>query len=68
MYSSFTAYLEHDDYNVILVDWEPLASSTFYLGPMQNTGRVGRDAGRFIDYLVKETGFNTKDIHFIGTH
>lgn len=61
-----SAYLENEDYNVILVDWEPLASSTFYLGPMQNTARVGSETGQFIDYLVKETGLKTEDVHFIG--
>ncbi|XP_012523445.1 pancreatic triacylglycerol lipase isoform X2 [Monomorium pharaonis] len=60
------AFLTHGDYNVILVDWEPLAASTFYLGPMQNTVRVGNDAANFIDFLVKETGLKTEDVHFIG--
>ncbi|XP_070164926.1 pancreatic triacylglycerol lipase [Polyergus mexicanus] len=60
------AFLTHGDYNVILVDWEPLAASTFYLGPMQNTVRVGTDAANFINFLVKETGLKTKDVHFIG--
>ncbi|XP_011307696.1 phospholipase A1-like [Fopius arisanus] len=60
------AYLRRGDYNVILVDWEPLASSTFYLGPMQNTGKVGKQAGLFIDFLIQETGIRSVDIHFIG--
>ncbi|KAK2578055.1 hypothetical protein KPH14_008470 [Odynerus spinipes] len=59
-------YLQHGDYNVILVDWEPLAASTFYLGPMQNTVRVGKDAANFIDYLVAETDLKAEDIHFLG--
>lgn len=54
------------EYNIIMVDWEPLASSTFYLGPMQNTGKVGNQAGRFIDFLIQETGARTQDIHVIG--
>lgn len=48
------------------MDWEPLAASTFYLGPMQNTAKVGADAARFIDLTVKQTGLKTKHIHFIG--
>lgn len=67
LYFSQTAFLTHGDYNVILVDWEPLAASTFYLGPMHNTARVGTDAANFIDFLVKETGLKTEDVHFIGT-
>ncbi|XP_017879113.1 pancreatic triacylglycerol lipase-like [Ceratina calcarata] len=59
-------YLKHYDYNVIMVDWQPLAASTFYLGPMRNTGRVGKVAAEFIDFLVKETGTNTENIHFLG--
>ncbi|XP_015190440.1 PREDICTED: pancreatic triacylglycerol lipase-like isoform X3 [Polistes dominula] len=60
------AYLQHDDYNIILVDWEPLAASTFYLGPMQNTVSVGKDAANFIDFLVSETGLRVEDVHFLG--
>ncbi|XP_015115611.2 pancreatic triacylglycerol lipase [Diachasma alloeum] len=60
------AYLRKGDHNVILVDWEPLASSTFYLGPMQNTWKVGKQAGIFIDFLAQETGAIPGHIHFIG--
>ena len=49
------------------MDWEPLAASTFYLGPMHNTARVGTNAANFIDFLVRETGLKTEDVHFIGT-
>ncbi|CAK9795090.1 Pancreatic triacylglycerol lipase (Fragment) [Anthophora quadrimaculata] len=59
-------YLQHYDYNVIMVDWQPLAASTFYLGPMQNTKKVGETVAEFIDFLVKETGLKTTDIHFLG--
>lgn len=60
--------MQHDDYNIILVDWEPLAASTFYLGPMQNTVRVGKDAANFIDFLVSETDLKAEDVHFLGMH
>ncbi|XP_046417340.1 pancreatic triacylglycerol lipase isoform X2 [Neodiprion pinetum] len=60
------AWLAQGEYNVFLVDWEPLAASTFYLGPMANTGRVGKDAATFIDFLVHATGMKTEDVHFIG--
>ncbi|XP_014472007.1 PREDICTED: pancreatic triacylglycerol lipase [Dinoponera quadriceps] len=60
------AFLTHGDYNIIIVDWEPLAASTFYLGPMHNTVRVGTDAANFIDFLVSKTGLKTEDVHFIG--
>ncbi|KAI4503412.1 hypothetical protein M0802_001634 [Mischocyttarus mexicanus] len=60
------AYLQHDDYNIILVDWEPLAASTFYLGPAHNTVRVGKDAANFIDFLVSETDLKAEDVHFLG--
>ncbi|XP_058792149.1 pancreatic lipase-related protein 2-like [Phymastichus coffea] len=59
-------YLINGDYNVILVNWEPMAASTFYLGPMRNTGKVGAKAAQFIDFLVRETGISTDRIHFIG--
>ncbi|XP_034950778.1 pancreatic triacylglycerol lipase isoform X3 [Chelonus insularis] len=60
------AYLKKGDYNVILVDWEPLASNTWYLGPMKNTEKVGAEAGKFIDYLISETGLSLDNIHFLG--
>ncbi|XP_076296109.1 pancreatic triacylglycerol lipase [Lasioglossum baleicum] len=59
-------YLHYDDYNVIMVDWQPLAASTFYLGPMRNTETVGRTAAEFIDFLGAETGLKTENIHFLG--
>ncbi|CAD6208484.1 GSCOCG00003496001-RA-CDS [Cotesia congregata] len=60
------AFLQKVDCNVILVDWEPLAASTFYLGPMRNTADVGAEAGKFIEFLVQETGVPRKNIHFLG--
>lgn len=51
---------------MILVDWQPLAANTFYLGPMRNTEKVGQTAAEFIDFLVKETGLKPEVIHFIG--
>ena len=59
-------YLVHGDYNVLVVNWEPLAGSTFYLGPMRNTAKVGAKAAEFIDFLNRETGLSTDSIHFIG--
>lgn len=53
---------------MFLVDWQPLAASTFYLGPMRNTEKVGQDAGQFIDFLVRETGLNPQFVHFIGKY
>lgn len=49
-----------------MVDWQLLAASTFYLGPMRNTERVGRTSAEFIDFLVAETELKTENIHFIG--
>lgn len=49
-----------------MVDWQPLAASTFYLGPMQNTKLVGKAAAEFIDFLAAETGLETENIHFLG--
>lgn len=51
-----------------MVDWQPLAASTFYLGPMRNTERVGKTAAEFIEFLVTETGLQTENIHFLGTY
>lgn len=67
-FPQFSAYLDRAEYNVILVDWEPLAASTFYLGPMRNTQRVGKTAAAFIDFLIAETNLHTEDVHFLGKH
>lgn len=66
MCNLWTAFLAEGDYNVFLVDWEPLAASTFYLGPMANTGKVGKDAARFIDFLAQKGQLKSQDVHFIG--
>lgn len=63
---NYIAYLQYNDFNIIMVDWQPLAASTFYLGPMRNTERVGRITAEFIDFLVAETGLKTENIHFLG--
>ncbi|XP_078036541.1 pancreatic triacylglycerol lipase [Augochlora pura] len=60
------AYLSYDDFNVIMVDWQPLAASTFYLGPMRNTEKVGKTAAEFINFLSGQTGLKTENIHFLG--
>ena len=65
-YIDVKEFLENGDFNVFLVNWEPMAASTFYLGPMRNTGKVGAKAAEFIDFLVSETGLTTDNIHFIG--
>lgn len=51
-----------------MVDWQPLAASTFYLGPMRNTEKVGLAAAEFIDFLGAKTGLKTENIHFLGTY
>lgn len=33
---------------------------------MQNTEKVGKEAGKFIDYLVQQTGQSPDEIHFLG--
>ncbi|XP_012286201.1 pancreatic triacylglycerol lipase-like [Orussus abietinus] len=61
-----SAYLTYADYNIFMVDWEPLAASSFYLGPVHNTVTVGTDAAMFIEFLAREAGVKIGDVHFIG--
>ena len=35
---------------------------------MRNTEKVGQNAGQFIDFIIRETGLNLQDIHFIGNY
>ncbi|XP_014275654.1 pancreatic triacylglycerol lipase [Halyomorpha halys] len=57
--------LEHEDVNVILVDWGKISSGIDYNSIAKRTTDVGAYVAEFIDFLV-ENGAQLDDIHLIG--
>lgn len=58
-------YLEKKDYNIILVDWAPLASNPTYIMPVSDTKKV---ASHIIDllYFLINYGASLDKIHLVG--
>lgn len=62
-----TEFLElNDDFNLILMDWEPLAASPDYFLAYENAQVASQHAAEFIDLLVEKGKFTRDDIHLIG--
>ncbi|XP_788536.1 pancreatic triacylglycerol lipase [Strongylocentrotus purpuratus] len=60
------AFLEMEDANVIVVDWQRGAAEPLYGVAHQNTRVVGREIGLLARFLNLETGMFFKDVHLIG--
>lgn len=58
-------YLKYYDYNVVIVDWSPIADFAFYPAPMYDTYDVAVYYAKFITFLIPH-GLNTEEIHLIG--
>ncbi|XP_075211209.1 pancreatic triacylglycerol lipase-like [Lycorma delicatula] len=59
------AYLRRGDYNVIVVDWSPLAAAPWYETAVEHTHRTGRYLAKFLEFLCSQ-GINLGTIHLIG--
>ncbi|XP_049533431.1 pancreatic lipase-related protein 2 [Anopheles darlingi] len=59
-------YLQKEDMNVIVVDWEPLASDAVYFRSAMSTRDVGKHVGVLIDRMVVDRGMDLNDVHIIG--
>ncbi|CAF4862835.1 unnamed protein product [Pieris macdunnoughi] len=59
------AYFDCCDYNIISIDYNPLALEPCYIQAAANTELVGMCTALLIDELVNE-GFRLEDIHVIG--
>lgn len=66
------AYLDVDDYNVIIIDWRTIAKSFIYSNVAKSVPLVGRYVADFIDFLEIEGGLDhstTKLVgHSLGAH
>jgi len=58
--------LEHDDYNIITVDWGKLARSPCYVQATSNLEAAGKCTAHLIEVLVKNYDVPLKIIHVIG--
>lgn len=54
------------NYNIISVDYKPIALEPCYIEAARNTELVGKCTAHLIDQLVQKHGFNLTQFHVIG--
>nr|XP_021183570.2 pancreatic lipase-related protein 3 [Helicoverpa armigera] len=59
-------YMKCCDYNIITVDYNPIAREPCYIEAARNTELVGMCTAQLIDQLVQQHGFNLSQFHIIG--
>jgi hypothetical protein len=52
--------------NVVVMGWEALAKSDFFLDAVNNVRFVGEKTSEMIQYLFGFSLFKLRDLHFIG--
>ncbi|XP_026315750.1 pancreatic triacylglycerol lipase-like [Hyposmocoma kahamanoa] len=60
------AYMECCDYNLISVDYGPLARSPCYIQAVDNTQLVANCTAQLVNVLVQDYGFDLSKFHVIG--
>uniref|UniRef100_A0A4Q8K496 U94-Liphistoxin-Lsp1b_1 n=1 Tax=Liphistius sp. SGP-2016 TaxID=1905180 RepID=A0A4Q8K496_9ARAC len=60
------ALLDHEDCNVLVVDWSRGALPPFYISAAIDTELVGRQVARVIQLLKERRGFPESNVHVIG--
>ncbi|KAL0880902.1 hypothetical protein ABMA27_002074 [Loxostege sticticalis] len=60
------AYMECCNYNIISVDYKPIAREPCYMSAAHNTELVGMCTAQLIDELVSNYGFQLPRFHIIG--
>ncbi|XP_047111648.1 lipase member H-like [Schistocerca piceifrons] len=60
------AYLTAGDYNVISIDWSPIASNAAYDQVREDLVIVGQFVAKFVDCLVEIHGLNLSRTHLVG--
>lgn len=58
--------MECCDYNLISVDYNPIARDSCYIQAARNTELVGMCTAQLVDEMVKNYNFNLSKIHPIG--
>ncbi|KAI4494493.1 hypothetical protein M0802_008814 [Mischocyttarus mexicanus] len=59
------AFLKADDYNVVVIDWEP-ASTDLYYKAKENIPAVAKYVGKFIDYVKSVGGLDYDETLLVG--
>lgn len=60
------AYFEHDDYNIISVDYKELAKSPCYFSAVRNLPVVANCTAQLINFMIDQNIFDLDSIHVIG--
>lgn len=60
------AYFRNGEYNIISVDYNPLAREPCYVQAVSNLPVVARCTAQLLDFLVTNGMFRLDDIHVIG--
>lgn len=60
------AYLKYGKYNIITVDYQPLAPLPCYITAVQNLKTVANCTAQLIDYIVSRNIISMQRIHVIG--
>ncbi|KAL4715542.1 hypothetical protein ACJJTC_009168 [Scirpophaga incertulas] len=60
------AYMQCCDYNIISVDYNPIAREPCYMSAARNTELVGKCTAQLLDELVSKFGFDINKFHPIG--
>lgn len=60
------AYFRHGEYNIISVDYRPLAEVPCYRSAVQNLQTVANCTAQIVDYLISSNTFSMENIHVIG--
>ncbi|CAO1423814.1 unnamed protein product [Diamesa tonsa] len=60
------AFLEHDDYNVIVADWSSSAGSSYDTAPRNRINAVGILVGQYIDFLHLNSQINFAQLTLVG--
>lgn len=60
------AYLAYGEYNVISLDYHPLAPEPCYIQAVHNLPVVAKCSAQLLDYLIENKQFTLDDLHVIG--
>lgn len=60
------ALFKNNDFNVISVDYQPLAPEPCYVQAVQNLPVVAKCTAQLLDYMMSQQIFTLDDLHIIG--
>lgn len=60
------ALFDNDEYNVISIDYGPLAPEPCYVQAVNNLPVVAKCTAQLLDYMMEQQTFTLDDLHIIG--